>query len=303
VNKNLFGAFGEVGTFAGTTFGFTGQRYDSDLGLHYYKRRVYSQNLGRFLQTDPIGYTSDLNLYTYVSNNPLNLTDPMGLWGDWGGGVGPGENGGFGYGWGNQQWSGGNQWGNGYGYGNHHVGYDGGATYIDPVTGDVRDSSTGEILIPNSPGGNGHGASTIPGGSASGPPQYTDGNSPGYNISGPGNFGTGVTYYGPGGRTTIVASSVQNDINSILNGRPPVVDPSYPPRFLPIPESGGGYGYPRVNGPDKSPDGLGDFPPLPPGYDKRWDGPPNYPPPQKPPVRPAMPRLPFAVPPGYSRIV
>ncbi len=51
----------------------------TDLGLYYYKARMYSPTLGRFLQTDPICTKDDLNLYAYVKNNPVNFTDPTGL--------------------------------------------------------------------------------------------------------------------------------------------------------------------------------------------------------------------------------
>ncbi|MDX2105818.1 MAG: RHS repeat-associated core domain-containing protein [Candidatus Melainabacteria bacterium] len=65
---------------SGTTFGYTGQRFDEETGLYYYKNRYYSPTLGVFLQPDPIGYNSgDLNLYKYVMNDPLNLLDPLGL--------------------------------------------------------------------------------------------------------------------------------------------------------------------------------------------------------------------------------
>ena len=41
--------------------------------------RIYSPTLGRFLQTDPIGYGDGLNWYNYVGSDPVNATDPSGL--------------------------------------------------------------------------------------------------------------------------------------------------------------------------------------------------------------------------------
>jgi len=57
---------------------FTGREYDAETGLYFYRARYYSPAVGRFLQRDPLGYFDGPNPYTYVKNNPINLTDPSG---------------------------------------------------------------------------------------------------------------------------------------------------------------------------------------------------------------------------------
>jgi RHS repeat-associated protein len=66
-------------TAFGNRFLFTGREWLSQVGLYDYRNRVYSAQIGRFLQTDPIRFAAgDGNLYRYVGNNPALRIDPSG---------------------------------------------------------------------------------------------------------------------------------------------------------------------------------------------------------------------------------
>jgi len=58
---------------------FQGRRYDKETNLYYYRARYYDPIMGRFLQTDPMGYADSMNLYQGFNMNPVNFVDPMGL--------------------------------------------------------------------------------------------------------------------------------------------------------------------------------------------------------------------------------
>jgi len=80
VERYSYDVYGEPNRVSavGNPYMFTGRAYDPNTGLYDYRARYYKPSIGRFLQTDPIGYSGGLNIYTYCGNNPINWIDPWG---------------------------------------------------------------------------------------------------------------------------------------------------------------------------------------------------------------------------------
>ena len=112
VQEYYYDSFGNMkhhGDKVKQPYTFTGREWDKETGLYYYRARYYDAEAGRFISFDPIlhptnatfkstfcNHNSDslfslssftnsmkntqaLNLYIYVQNRPVVLTDPSGL--------------------------------------------------------------------------------------------------------------------------------------------------------------------------------------------------------------------------------
>ncbi len=61
---------------------YVGKELDEATGLYYYGARYYAAWLCRWCSCDPAGFIDGFNLYSYVNNNPIRLTDNYGFSGD-----------------------------------------------------------------------------------------------------------------------------------------------------------------------------------------------------------------------------
>jgi len=73
--------FGESKAVGNVEFNlrFAGQYFDNETSMHYNINRDYNPKMGRYLQSDPIGFDGGVNSYGYVGGNPLGTVDEMGL--------------------------------------------------------------------------------------------------------------------------------------------------------------------------------------------------------------------------------
>ena len=80
-SRRHYQPFGDTYEAPNDDIGYTGHKYDNDLGLSYMQARYYDPVIGRFYSNDPVGMTDvhSFNRYTYANNNPYKYIDPTGM--------------------------------------------------------------------------------------------------------------------------------------------------------------------------------------------------------------------------------
>jgi RHS repeat-associated protein len=58
---------------------FPGQLFDSETSINYNYFRDYDSQVGRYVESDPVGLDAGVNTYVYVDGSPTGAIDPVGL--------------------------------------------------------------------------------------------------------------------------------------------------------------------------------------------------------------------------------
>lgn len=84
VGRYLYDSYGNTLSLSGpqaeaNPYRFSSKEYHANAGLYYYGYRFYEPSLQRWLNRDPIGEQTGLNLYRAFENDPIAKIDPIGL--------------------------------------------------------------------------------------------------------------------------------------------------------------------------------------------------------------------------------
>jgi RHS repeat-associated protein len=87
VNHRQYSAFGQITDETnptGTIYAFAQGILDVETGDQYHWHRYYGADISQWRSEDPIQFAAgDTNIRRYVGNDPVNRTDPTGLFWDW----------------------------------------------------------------------------------------------------------------------------------------------------------------------------------------------------------------------------
>jgi RHS repeat-associated protein len=80
VEQESYEPFGNTTGSGATEYGYIGERFDQATHLMVLNARFYDPVQQRFITEDPIGTGGGLNVFAYSNNDPINASDPSGMY-------------------------------------------------------------------------------------------------------------------------------------------------------------------------------------------------------------------------------
>lgn len=81
-NTYTYDSFGSLTASSGSltnSLRYTAREFDPETWIYEYRARYFDPRIGRFISEDPLNFEGGNNFYRYVMNEPLDMTDPLGL--------------------------------------------------------------------------------------------------------------------------------------------------------------------------------------------------------------------------------